>query len=116
MNITFSHYVNSENELEDKIFNPNETTDIKRNIVIEYEDVPDDGFNHYYFGYVSYENLSKQNIKDILNANNENECWTIFENGKIILTEDNEESVIEQWLNEQQEQTLNTIKKNKRRM
>ena len=32
----------------------------------------------------------KQNIKDILNANNENECWTILENGKIILTENNE--------------------------
>ena len=55
----------------------------------------------------------KQNIKDILNANNENECWTILENGKIILTENNEKTEIEQWLNEQ---TLQSTKKSKRRM
>ena len=117
MHITFGHYANSENELEDKIFNPTDTTEIKRNIVVEHEETSDDdGFQHYYFGYASYENVSKQNIKDILNANNENECWTILENGKPILTEDNDKSKIEQWLNEQPEQTLQLNKKSKRRM
>lgn len=117
MHITFGHYANSENELEDKIFNPTDTKDIKRNIVVEHEEVSDDdGFQHYYFGYTSYENISKQNIKDILNANNENECWTILENGKPILTEDNDKSKIEQWLNEKPEPKLHSTKKSKRKI
>lgn len=130
MNITFGHYVNSEDELESKIFSPNATIEIKRDIFVEYgeEILDNDDFKHYYFGYVSYENISKQNIKDILHANNENECWTIFENDKIILTDDNDKSVIEQWLNEQVEpaqeydqqidrqQNLHTTKKRKHKM
>ena len=122
INITFGHYVNSEDELESKIFSPNATIEIKRDIFVEYgeEILDNDDFKHYYFGYVSYENISKQNIKDILHANNENECWTIFENDKIILTEENDKSEIEQWLNEQpaqhQKQELHTTKKIKRKM
>lgn len=105
--------------MEDKIFNfsQNDTTEIKRTIFVEHEELSNDElFEKHYSGFVEYENLSKKDIKDLLNANNNDECWTIFANKEQILTEENQESEIEQWLNEQPEQKLNPTKKSKRRM
>ena len=97
--MTFGLNVNNEDKLQDKIFDFSLDKNIKRTIRVQEKDEFDVSCT-YYFGYVSYENISKQNLKILLKKIDETDSWIIYENNKIILDCDASVDKIEQWLDE----------------
>lgn len=97
--MTFGLNVNNEDKLQDKIFDFSQDKNIKRTIQVQ-EKEEFDVSCAYYFGYVSYENISKQNLKILLKEIDETDSWLIYENNKTILDCDESAAKIEQWLNE----------------
>lgn len=89
--MTFGIYANNENELKDAIFD--------FTIQVQQKEDEFDEIKTYYYGYVSYKNISKQNLKTLLKETDETVCWLIYENNNIILENDESTSKIEQWLN-----------------
>lgn len=97
--MTFGIYANNENELKDAIFDFSQDENIKRTIQVQQKEDEFDEIKTYYYGYVSYKNISKQNLKTLLKETDETVCWLIYENNNIILENDESTSKIEQWLN-----------------